>query len=595
MDTQDLSRREKLRGLYKVATFRPLLTVAIILASVVTAMLEGIGISFIIPIVEIVQSPGDPAADASGEVAVFVAVFEFLGIPFELGTVVLGVIAIMAVRFATTFLVEWLRIALQTQYVRYLQTEAFENALDAEVAYFDEEGSDDILNAIVTQAEHAGNVIRDTIKFSKELLLSGVYLGIALYLAPTLTLAAAVLLGGLTLFVRKIVEPGYTIGDRVAQANEEIQRSVQAGTQGIRDVKLFTLSDELLERFSTHIETYTESSIKLGRNEALIDNVYNFTAAAMVFGLIYVAIGFTGLSLAALGMFLFAMFQLAPRLSQANNYFYRVEGRFPHLIRTQNFVEELERREEPTGGDRPVPDSPFPITFDDVSFAYDEEPVLRDVSFRIDSNEFVAFVGASGAGKSTAAVLLARLYDPDSGQITVAGRPLEEYDLTEWRSRVAVVRQKPFLFNDTLRHNVTIGNRDATQSEIERACEIAHVNEFLDELPEGYDTELGDDGVRLSGGQRQRVALARALLKDADLLILDEATSDLDSGIEDRVHTAIEEMDRDYAILAIAHRLSTVRGADRIHTLEDGRIIEQGDHGELLEEDGRYADLYAMQ
>ncbi|NKE34918.1 ABC transporter ATP-binding protein [Natronococcus sp. JC468] len=595
MDTQDISRREKLRGLYKVATFRPVLTAAIVAASVVTALLEGIGISFIIPIVEIVQQPGDPTADASGEVAVFVAIYDTLGIPFSLGTVVLGVIAIMAVRFATTFLVEWLRIALQTRYVRHLQTDAFGSALRAEVSYFDEEGSDDILNAIVTQAEIAGKVIRDVIKFVKELLLCGVYLGIALYLAPRLTLAAGVMLGGLTLFVRKIVEPGYTIGDRVADANEEIQRSVQAGTQGIRDVKLFTLTDELFDRFSTHIDTYTRSSIKLGRNEALIDNVYNFAAASMVFGLIYVAIGFTGLSLAALGMFLFAMFQLAPRLSQANNYFYRVEGTFPHLIRTQNFIGELRRREEPAGGDRPVPESPFPISFDDVSFAYDDEPVLRNVSFRIDSNEFVAFVGPSGAGKSTIAVLLARLYDPDGGGITVAGRPLSAYDVTDWRSRVAVVRQNPFLFNDTLRHNVTVGNRDASQREIERACEIAHVTEFLDDLPKGYDTELGDDGVRLSGGQRQRVALARALLKDADVLILDEATSDLDSGIEDRVHTAIEEMDRDYAILAIAHRLSTVRGADRIHTVEDGRIVERGDHGELLDEGGRYADLYAMQ
>ncbi len=595
MSTEDLSFREKARGLYEVATFRPVLTASVVFFSVFTALLEGIGISFIVPIVEIVQSSGEPGADASGPVAVFVAVYDFLGIPFSLGSVVLGVITVMGVRFGTNFVVDWMRIALQNRYVRHLQRESFDHALDAEVAYFDREGSDDILNAIVTQAEAAGRVISDFIRFMKQVMLCAVYLGIALFLSPVLTVLAGVVLGGLTVFIRKIVEPGYTIGDRVAQANEEIQGAAQAGTQGIRDAKLFTLTDELFDRFARHVDTYTSASIKLGRNEAIIDNVYNFAAAATVFGLIYVAIGFTGLSLAALGMFLFAMFKLGPKLSRANNYLYRVEGRLPHLVRTQEFIDELRDHEEPVGGDRSVPESPFPIAFENVSFSYDEEPVLRDVSFRIAADEFVAFVGPSGAGKSTIAALIARLYDPDSGRVTVAGRSLAEYDLRAWRSRVAVVRQNPYLFNTTLRENVTIGNREASQGEIERACEIAHVTEFIDELPEGYDTELGDDGVRLSGGQRQRVALARALLKDADLLVLDEATSDLDSGIEDRVHTAIEEMDRDYAILAIAHRLSTVRGADRIHTVEDGRIVEEGDHDELIEEEGRYADLYAMQ
>ncbi|MFP8956785.1 ABC transporter ATP-binding protein [Natrialbaceae archaeon A-CW3] len=595
MTREDLSRREKIRGLIRVAMYKPMLSAFIILFSFFVALLEGVGISFLIPIIEVAQSPGDPTQEAEGAVLAFIQVYDMLGLPFTLGFLVTGIALVMTARFTCSFLVTWLQVALQTHYVRELQTNAFNGAVDAQVTYFDREGSDDILNAIVTQAEYAGKVIRDFVRFFETVLLILMYFAIAFYLAPILTIVAAVLLGLLTYVLRFIIEPGYTVGDRVADANERIQEAAQAGTQGIRDVKLFTMGEELQTKFSVYIDQFTNATIDIGRNEAAIESFYNLSAALVVFSLIYFALQFAGLSLAALGVFLFAMFRLGPAISSANYQFYKFESQLPHLIRTQQFIEELDRYEEPADGQQPVPDELLPIQFDNVLFGYEDEPVLRNVSFEIRDEEFIAFVGPSGAGKSTIAALLARLYEPDSGEITATGKAVDEYDRIEWRSRIAVVRQDPFIFDDTLRYNVTIGDREATQEDIEWACEVAHVSEFLDELPDGYETHLGDNGVRLSGGQRQRVALARALLKDADVLVLDEATSDLDTGIEERVHSAIERMETDYAIVAIAHRLSTVRGADRIYTLEDGRIIEQGNHNELLEEGGTYSDLYAMQ
>ena len=187
------------------------------------------------------------------------------------------------------------------------------------------------------------------------------------------------------------------------------------------------------------------------------------------------------------------------------------------------------------------------------------------------------------------------MYEPDSGRITANGRPIGEMDIDSWRDRLAVVRQAPYVFDDTLRYNLTLANRDASRDEIDRVCRIAKVDEFIDDLPNGYDTELGDNGVRLSGGQQQRVALARALLADADVLILDEATSDLDTHLEQEVQTAIEMMEREYIIITIAHRLSTIKNADRIYTVDDGEIIESGEHGTLLDRDGTYADLYDTQ
>jgi len=217
------------------------------------------------------------------------------------------------------------------------------------------------------------------------------------------------------------------------------------------------------------------------------------------------------------------------------------------------------------------------------------------VSFGVERGEFVAFVGQSGAGKSTIVSLLARMYEPDSGEVRADGVDIGEYPIEAWRDRVSIVRQDPFIFNRTLWYNVTVGYQDASREEVERVCEIAQVTEFLDELPSGYDTVLGDDGVRLSGGQRQRIAIARALLKDADFLLLDEATSDLDTGLEEKVQAAIEEMDQDYGMVVVAHRLSTVTNADRIYAMDEGQIIECGDHRSLLAKEGQYASLYNKQ
>jgi len=503
---------------------------------------------------------------------------------------------VMVARYTTSFAVAWLRAAVRTYYIRDLQDRAFRNALNARVEYFDEEGSDDILNAIVTQTTYAGRVIQRVIQLLEQAFLAAAYFLIALVIAPWLTLLTVVILGGFTAFFRVVIESGYDIGDRVADANEERQEAVQAGTQGIRDVRIFGVADELYRDFREAIEKFTTERIALRRNEAAINKFYNLVVAVSVFVLIYLALTFADLSIGALGVFLFAMFRLGPRASNVNSLFYKVENELPHLVRTLEFVERLETYKEPTGSSREVPAEVREIEFDDVHFSYDdEEQILRGIDFEVDKGEFVGFVGQSGAGKSTIVSLLARMYPVEKGEIRANGVPIDEMDIAKWRDRLSMVRQDPFIFNDTLRYNLTLGNREVSGVELDRVCAVAKVDEFIDDLPNGYESILGDDGVRLSGGQQQRVALARALLKDADILILDEATSDLDSNLEDQVQTAIEAMDRDYAIVTIAHRLSTVQNADRIYTVEEGKVTETGTHGELIDEDGKYAELYGIQ
>lgn len=595
-NSEPVSRGEKISALRKVAQFDPKLTVLIVLFGVTAAGLEAVGLGFILPVIELVQSNAEPAANADGIMGLFVRVYELLNIPFTLGTVVVGVTGVMFVRYTSSFLGAWFRAAIQTYYVRHLQNKAFDHALNARISYFDREGSDEILNAIITQTNFAGQVVKSVVRLLQVALLSLVYLLVAFVISPELTIFAVIFLGGLTYVAQNVVGSGYDLGDEVAKANEKRQSAAQAGTQGVRDIRIFGIADKLREEFSEAVDQYTDSQITLRRNEAAVRNFYNLIVAVSVFILIFLALRFADLSLGALGVFLFAMFRLGPQASSINQLYYKITNNLPHLVRTQAFVDKLDRYDEPTCASRPVPDTVTDIEFEDVRFSYDqEEDVLQGISFKAYRGEFIAFVGQSGAGKSTIAALLARMYEPDDGKIRVNNVPIGEMDIREWREHLAVVWQNPYIFDDTLRYNLTLANRDASQSEIERVCKIAKVDEFLDELPNGYGTKLGDDGVRLSGGQKQRVALARALLADADVLILDEATSDLDTNLEEEVQQAIEKMDGEYIIITIAHRLSTIKNADRIYTVEDGQISEFGGHNELISQNGKYAELYAAQ
>jgi ATP-binding cassette subfamily C protein CydCD len=237
------------------------------------------------------------------------------------------------------------------------------------------------------------------------------------------------------------------------------------------------------------------------------------------------------------------------------------------------------------------------VTFDAVTFAYSagEPPALNNVSFSIGAGQTVALVGRSGAGKTTAAHLLLRFWDPQRGNIRIGAVDVRDMKLDDLRQAVALVAQDTYLFNVTLRENLRLGRPDATDDDVLEAARRANVDEFAAALPEGYDTLVGERGVQLSGGQRQRLAIARALLKDAPILVLDEATSHLDAVNEAEVRAALDQLMVGRTTLVIAHRLSTIRGADLIVVLDNGSVVEQGTHSELLALDGLYSHLIATQ
>ena len=256
---------------------------------------------------------------------------------------------------------------------------------------------------------------------------------------------------------------------------------------------------------------------------------------------------------------------------------------------------EPEVRERP--GAKPLVITDGTVAFDDVGFAYSAEdrPALRGVSFEVKRGETVALVGPSGGGKTTILNLIPRFYDASSGKVTIDGIDVRDVTLASLRDHVALVTQEPFLFDETIRANIAYGRPGATQEQVIEAAKAAAAHEFIGALPEGYDTLVGEAGARLSGGQRQRIAIARAFLKDAPILLLDEATSALDTESEAQVQAALSRLMHGRATILIAHRLSTVRGADRIYVIEKGKVVESGDHAGLIKKRGLYARLAKSQ
>jgi ABC-type multidrug transport system fused ATPase/permease subunit len=277
-----------------------------------------------------------------------------------------------------------------------------------------------------------------------------------------------------------------------------------------------------------------------------------------------------------------------------------------NVARNLNHVAAAARRyfevvDEPVLVQERTSDSPGTVTpmleFDDVTFSYhaDEPSVLRNVSFKLMPGETVALVGPSGAGKSTCVSLLLRFWDPQSGAVRLGGVDLRDFPLDDLRKRVSVVQQDNYLFNTSILDNIRVGNPDATNDEVEEAASAANIHDFIVGLPDGYGTVVGERGAKLSGGQRQRIALARAFLKNAPILALDEATSNLDSENEALIKAAVARLMAGRTTLVIAHRLSTIIAADRVVMIDKGQVVASGTHADLVAEDGPYAQLIAAQ
>ncbi|MEX2582176.1 MAG: ABC transporter ATP-binding protein [Gemmatimonadota bacterium] len=386
---------------------------------------------------------------------------------------------------------------------------------------------------------------------------------------------------------------------RVLDAVGDVASQLQETVSGIRLVKASGAEEWENRRFRTLTQGHYRALVRNERWRQFFPPATEMVIATAILGLLwygsYLVLEEGSLAAASFIVALsFAMKLMAPA---------KFLGQFPALVQPglaagERVFEILDTPPEVVDQTdaRPIAAFREAIRFEDVGFEYQPgEPVLSEVDVEIRSGEVVALVGPSGAGKSTLADLLPRFHDPVTGRVTIDGYDLRELRLGDLRALMGIVTQDTILFHDTVRANVAYGRDNATREEIEEAAKAAHAHDFFTEFPDGYETVIGERGVRLSGGQRQRLAIARALFRNPPILILDEATSALDTESEHLVQRAVEELMHDRTVLVIAHRLSTIRRADKIVVLENGRIVERGSHEELVDRAGTYQRLYQMQ
>jgi subfamily B ATP-binding cassette protein MsbA len=393
------------------------------------------------------------------------------------------------------------------------------------------------------------------------------------------------------------------LSGRLRSSSREVQQSMGSITQvideaigGHKVVKLFGGQDYEQRRFDDEANRVRQQTMKQISAAVLAAPIVQLIAALALAAILYYATaGQARLSVGEFAAFITGMLMLTAPLKRVTEINEHVQK---GLTASESVFTLIDEEPEPDGGTHALARARGEIRFENVTFRYGdaERPALDSINLAIEPGQTVALVGPSGAGKTTLANLIPRFYHPSRGRVLLDGRDLESLTLRSLRANVALVSQDVVLFNDTVAANIAYGTMNAAaEKDIIAAAEAAHAMDFIRGMPQGLQTLVGDNGVKLSGGQRQRLAIARALLKNAPVLMLDEATSALDTESERHVQAALEALVRGRTTIVIAHRLSTVEGADRIVVLESGRIVESGTHRELLERGGIYDKLYRIQ
>jgi ATP-binding cassette, subfamily B, bacterial MsbA len=489
---------------------------------------------------------------------------------------------------------------IRTKVVKNIRNHVFEKTIDLDINYFTTERKGDVMLKITNDVQQVESAIMDSLKvvLNEPFLLIAYFIGL-FSISPMLTLYSLILLpisGGLIAGIAKRLKmaAAMTQGSLGKIANQ-----VEEAISGIRLIKAFSAKKYILRKFHGEVDDYSRLSVSMAKKFDLASPISEFLGISVVAGLLLlggsmVLTDDSALEASSFITFIILFSRVLQPAKAISTSFTNIQRGIASAERIFSITEAKPEITEKPGA---VEISEFNqgVEFKAVNFAYENEPVLADISFKLDKGKTIALVGMSGGGKSTIADLIPRFYDPTSGEITIDNIPLKDCSLKSLRQHMGIVTQQSILFNDSVFNNIAFGQSKPNEEEVIRAAKIANAHDFIMEMENGYQTSVGEDGSKLSGGQRQRLSIARAVMANPPILILDEATSSLDSRAERLVQEAITKLMENRTSLVIAHRLSTIQYADEILVIEKGKIVERGTHDELVKKEGVYQSLRAMQ
>lgn len=569
---------------------------SIIILGIISSLFEGLGIGLFIPLLQSVMETDSANASNSLVVDTFNSIFS--NIPpnnrfLIIALCILGSIFLKScIAYTNEILFAWFNSRIGHQ----LRSKIYSQLLTVSYSFLEANESGSLINILTSETWRTSQALSTLVSLIISSCMILVYAILLLLISWRMTLFVAILIILISLIIRVVTRQVKTLGEQAVQANSYLATRMLEGYAGMKVIREFGRESYEQKRFDIASKNVVKTFFKVDVLSHTVSPISEVLSAVILLCILVIALLQDRNSLPNLLTFLFILYRLQPRVQKLDSARVSLNSLASGVDAVMNLLEQSDKPYI-RSGDISYKSLKQGIYFESASFCYHpgESPAIKDISICIPKGKTTAIVGPSGAGKSTLIGLICRFYDVTSGEIYVDNHPLKAVNLNDWRDQIAIVSQDVYVFSTSVLENIAYGRLDATENEIIAAAKLAHAHEFIQQLPFGYETKVGDRGIRLSGGQRQRIALARAIVRNPEILILDEATNSLDSISEHLIQEALNTLSQDRTVIVIAHRLSTIEQADQILVLNEGRVQEQGNFADLLQNNGLFAQLYQRQ